>query len=360
VTSTALTLAPPALTLGVAARIMREATRDRSYRATPLGAVVGRYYRWKKNEWGAADSTMVDYEAPLARLAVEHADLTVKDFEPPIGTDRLREFIERGWGDRTPRTRSKVLSILRDFFRWAVDEQLIYGDPTTRMRHPRARQKPRELFSRSFVADLLSSQTYPADRIGCELICVYGLRKGEVRSLQIKHFDFDRRQLTIRGKGGKVRYIPIPDDAFWLKVGELQVEAQTGPDDYLLYALDRRRIRVPVEEAEETLKIRGDVIGYRHRTRYDHSKTPSETRTSMWWYRCVVRAGLAEEGTRSGVNMHRGRHTAITELLRTPGVNLKHAQLLAGHKDIATTGNIYAQFDTSDLAGAMQKRLERD
>jgi integrase len=58
--------------------------------------------------------------------------------------------------------------------------------------------------------------------------------------------------------------------------------------------------------------------------------------------------------------MHRGRHTAITELLRTPGVNLKHAQLLAGHKKIETTGNIYAHFDTEDLASAMTKRLERD
>jgi hypothetical protein len=60
---------PPALTLAGAAGIMREALRDHSYRSTPLGLEVARYYRWKKNEWGATASTLVDYEAILAKLA---------------------------------------------------------------------------------------------------------------------------------------------------------------------------------------------------------------------------------------------------------------------------------------------------
>jgi hypothetical protein len=66
---------PPALTLAEAARMMREALRDRSYRSTPLGLEVARYYRWKKNEWGATADTLRDYEAILAKLALDHADL---------------------------------------------------------------------------------------------------------------------------------------------------------------------------------------------------------------------------------------------------------------------------------------------
>jgi hypothetical protein len=67
----------PALTLAEAARMMREALRDRSYRSTPLGLEVARYYRWKKNEWGATAETLRDYEAILAKLALDHADLDV-------------------------------------------------------------------------------------------------------------------------------------------------------------------------------------------------------------------------------------------------------------------------------------------
>src|SRR5215204_7533022 len=95
----------PALTLPDAARIMREALRDRSYRATSLGLEVARYYRWKKNEWGAAEETLRDYEAILAKLALFHADLELSDFAPPVGTERLREFIDNRWGAAAPRTR---------------------------------------------------------------------------------------------------------------------------------------------------------------------------------------------------------------------------------------------------------------
>jgi hypothetical protein len=86
-----------ALTLATAARMMRDALRDRSYRATPLGLEVARYYRWKKNEWGATAETLRDYEAVLAKLALDHADLELADFEPPVGTERLHEFIDARW-----------------------------------------------------------------------------------------------------------------------------------------------------------------------------------------------------------------------------------------------------------------------
>jgi hypothetical protein len=38
------------LTLGEAARIIREAVKDKSYRSTPLGQLVGRYLRWFRNK----------------------------------------------------------------------------------------------------------------------------------------------------------------------------------------------------------------------------------------------------------------------------------------------------------------------
>jgi hypothetical protein len=46
------------LTLGEAARIIREAVKDKSYRKTPLGQLVGRYLRWFRNEYGATESTI--------------------------------------------------------------------------------------------------------------------------------------------------------------------------------------------------------------------------------------------------------------------------------------------------------------
>jgi hypothetical protein len=48
------------LTLADAARMIRTAVRDKSYRATSLGLVVGHYMRQKK--WGgAAENTLLAY-----------------------------------------------------------------------------------------------------------------------------------------------------------------------------------------------------------------------------------------------------------------------------------------------------------
>lgn len=46
--------------LAAAAKIVREAVKDKSYRS-PLGLMVGRYLRWKRFEWGARDATITDY-----------------------------------------------------------------------------------------------------------------------------------------------------------------------------------------------------------------------------------------------------------------------------------------------------------
>jgi hypothetical protein len=90
------------MTLAEAARIMREAVKDKSYRSTPVGLEVAQFIRWFRREFGATAETLRDYEAILAKLALDHADLELHDFEPPAGTTRLREFIDERWGDAAP------------------------------------------------------------------------------------------------------------------------------------------------------------------------------------------------------------------------------------------------------------------
>jgi integrase family protein with SAM-like domain len=102
------------LTLGEAARIIREGVKDKSYRKTPLGQLVGRYLRWFRNEYGATDSTIRDYEAVLARMS-----LLLADREPlEVSTEDLREVIDT-WAMRHARTRAKVTSVIRAFWVWA-------------------------------------------------------------------------------------------------------------------------------------------------------------------------------------------------------------------------------------------------
>jgi hypothetical protein len=84
--------------------------------ASPRANQVARYYRWKKNEWGASAETLRDHEAILAKLASFHADLELVDFTPPVGTERLPECWDWFWGERSARPRAKVRSVWIDFF----------------------------------------------------------------------------------------------------------------------------------------------------------------------------------------------------------------------------------------------------
>jgi len=341
------------LTLAQSARIMREALRDRSYRSTPLGLEVARYIRWKRNEWGASPETIRDYEAILAKLALYFADLELTDLTPPVGTERLRECWDYYWGERSPRTRAKVRSVWIDFMEWAVRERGLAGNPARPLAAPKKRDVETETFTPSVVERIIAAQIYPADIVGVTLILHYGLRRGGVLNVQRRHFDIERRQLTVHTKGGRIYPVPIPDENVWLALGRLDLEAQWQDDHWLLYRQDTRRMRVPPDEADEVLDIGSETVGYANITRRRHDRKPTGKIVHFWWYRCLERAGLVPEGTSSGMHMHRGRHTAATELQRKHH-DLRLTQLLLGHVDIRSTAR-YAQLDTADLADALRE-----
>ncbi len=133
----------PRLTLGEAARIIRKAVKDKSYRKTPLGQLVGRYLRWFRNEYSATDSTIRDYEAVLARMS-----LLLADRDPlEVSTEDLREVIDT-WAMRHARTRAKVTSVIRAFWMWAEEEGHVAFSPASKIRRPRAPRKTAPLLPR--------------------------------------------------------------------------------------------------------------------------------------------------------------------------------------------------------------------
>ena len=104
-------LADQPLTMVALGQMLREAVKDKSYRATPLGTFVGRYIRWLRNEYGATPATIRDYEAILARMSI-----TLADRDPiEVSTEDLRATIDL-WAARSARTRQKVTSVIRAFF----------------------------------------------------------------------------------------------------------------------------------------------------------------------------------------------------------------------------------------------------
>jgi integrase len=192
--------------------------------------------------------------------------------------------------------------------------------------------------------------------VGTTLILRYGLRRGGIVNARRQDFDFERRLLTVHTKGGRIYPLPLPEDGLWLALGRLDLEAQWRDEHWLLYRQDTRRVRVPLDEAEEVLPLGAEQVGYASVTSRRHDRQPTGKLAHRWWYRCLERAGVVAEGTTSGMHMHRGRHTAATELQRAQH-DLRLTQLLLGHADIRSTAR-YAHLDTADLAEALREMQE--
>lgn len=328
---TAPAASDPLYDLGTASRILRDALRDKSYRSTPLGLEVARYIRWKRNEWGAAKDTIRDYEPILARLALFFSDLELKDFEVPVGAERLRECWDYHWGERAGRTRAKVRSVWVDFFDWAIREDRgVHGNPARMLASPKKRGVKREPFGKSLVDRVIAGQDYLGDKLGVILILLYGLRRAEIAGVRFRDFDFERRDLVLTGKGGKIRTIPIVENAFWRDLGALELELGGRARVLDLFLICPRR-----------------KVGMKTFFQHHHGFVPRSVH--RWWYERLEAAGIVEENVRAGFGMHRGRHTVASDILRKTG-NLAAAQELLGHADIGTTEEFYAAFDTADLA----------
>lgn len=319
-----------ALELSAAARIVRDALKDKSYRSTPLGLEVARYVRWFRSEWGATPESVRDYESVLARLALFCADLELKDLEPPVGVERLRECWDHHWSDAKPRTRAKVRSVWVAYFDYCIREGRMHGNPARALAAPKKRGVKREPFSNNMVAQVVASQAYLADRLGCTLILFYALRRAEIAAVRLKDFDFERRTLIITGKGGKVRVVPIVDEHFWRDLGALELDLGGHDQARELFLICPRR-----------------VVGMKTYYHHHHGFVPRSVH--RWWYSRLEEAGLSAT---TGFGMHRGRHTAATNVLRATG-NLAAAQALLGHADIGTTIESYADYTTQDLADAL-------
>ena len=314
--------------------------KDKSYRATPLGQLVGRYLRWFRNEYGATPSTLRDYEAVLARMSI-----TLADREPiDVSVDDLRDVIDL-WGERSPRTRQKVTSVVRAFWSWAEEQGHIAISPAARIRRPRAEKRVAPLLPADARPRLLTVAKHPRDRLALFCLLLLGVRRGELAGIQVRDFDAHRCSLRVYGKGRKERVLPLRGPV----LAELQLFLSSDlphvgrppeADDYLLLSRRRRSTPAAVPRASRSSPSAPTRRSAQVRRRSIAGGTAS-----------CRRQGSSATGITHGLNMHLARHTFATELRRVAGIDAASQAL--GHADLNTTLAIYGHQDQSDLEAAM-------
>lgn len=281
---------------------------------------IGAFLDAQAAEAGAARNTLLAYGRDLADLAAWAAR------HGTTLTSMIREDIEaylsRCEAEGLSRsTRARRLSAIRQFTRFALDENWREDDPAIRLSGPGRSQRLPKVLSQGEVAKLLdtvqSHGATPEDRArntaAMELIYATGMRVSELVSLPVAALRGDPELVLIRGKGGKERMIPLTGPARAAVARWLALRDTAPPDSTLG--------RLVAGKGARWLFPAAGAAGHMTRQAF-HG----------------MLAGLAAAaGLPPGkVTPHVLRHAFATHLLEG-GADLRAIQTLLGHADLGTT-----------------------
>ena len=209
---------------------------------------------------------------------------------------------------RSPRSLSRYLSGIRQFYRWALREGLIAEDPSALIESPKlGRGLPKALSEGQVEALLAAPDTEKAlglrGRAMLELMYATGLRVSELVGLELANLNLNQGVIRVTGKGGKERLVPLGEVAAdWLQryLGSARPDLLKGAPCSLLFVTNRKA---------------------------------GMTRQAFWH---AIRKHAGQAGIAQEVSPHMLRHSFATHLLNH-GADLRVVQLLLGHSDLSTT-----------------------
>lgn len=182
----------------------------------------------------------------------------------------------------SPSTRKGYLSALRAFYYFCLDSHFIQHDPTAGVRAPKVEHKPGMTLTAEELQRFLDAPGSERDQIQAYLFVFTAQRAGSLRDLRWRDVNWDERELTFRGKGGKKNVLPIHDELLgalsrWRRV--LLDEAETNPliaaalyhDETAHVLLTRRGRPVTVQTLGKQAKWRAARCGLRLHTSEDMS-----------------------------------------------------------------------------------------
>ena len=286
-----------------------------------MGAASQAFLEMLAAERGAATNTLAAYRRDL-----DGAEELIGDLAQVPRDDVAR--LAAAWSGLAPSTVARKSSALRQFFGFAVDEGWRKDDPSSALPRPRARRPLPRILSHQDVEKLFDRAELEADSgspsairqlVLIELLYGSGLRATELVSLPLSAMPRDAPLLTVTGKGGQARMVPVSERAREALVRWLAVRVDTGAQAsrYLFPSRAGHLTRVRLFQLLKELAVRAHIDP-------------------------------------AGVSPHVLRHAFATHLLEG-GADLRVLQTLLGHADISTT-QIYTHVDAARLVALVNAR----
>ncbi|MBP7721694.1 MAG: site-specific tyrosine recombinase XerD [Alphaproteobacteria bacterium] len=214
------------------------------------------------------------------------------------------------------RTVARRLSALRQFYRFAVSENVRKDDPTSTIESPKQGRTLPKTLSEADVTTLIKTASAGGSSESIRLVCLLemlyatGLRVSELVGLPMSALGQGNQFLMVSGKAGRERMVPLSDPAQKALKKYTDVRKQfIGSDDQ--------------KTRQEKWVFPSRTSDSGHLTRQRFAQLLKD----------LARAAGLEEGK---VSPHILRHAFATHLLSN-GADLRSVQKMLGHADIATT-----------------------
>jgi integrase/recombinase XerD len=275
-------------------------------------------------ERSMSENSVEAYVRDISKFALftnkEAIDTTISD---------LNNFVEQLRNERTQsdeeillssRSQARLISGLKSFFYFLIQEELIKEDPTELLEAPKIGKKLPEVLS-VYEIDLMQSKIDLSKPEGhrnkaiIETLYSCGLRVSELINLQISNLYFNDSYIIVKGKGKKQRIVPV---------GERAVE------EIMYYTEHYRNHLVVSPESSDILFLnrRGKKI----------------SRVMIF---SIVKDLAKKAEIRKNISPHTFRHSFATHLIEG-GADLRAVQEMLGHESIITT-EIYTHIDREYL-----------
>jgi integrase/recombinase XerC len=265
-----------------------------------------------------------------------------------VASAQMRRFLGKLHGEGlSPRSLARILAAWRGFYKWWAPTLGLSANPADGIRAPRApRSLPKALgveqtqamLDHGATAGLPRSPAARCDAAMFELLYSSGLRLSELTGLDVRYVriptyesrgwvDLDGADVTVLGKGGKRRGVPVGAKACdalrdWLAVRADVAAPNAAPDDEFALFLGERGRRIAPRAVQTRLARFADAAGVPTR-----------------------------------VHPHVLRHSFASHVLQSAG-DLRAVQEMLGHASISTT-QIYTRLDFQHLAAAYDRAHPR-
>ena len=226
----------------------------------------------------------------------------------------------------TASSQSRIISGLKNFYKYCLQEQIVIKDPTALLESPKLKRSLPDVLSFDEIESIisaidLSTQEGVRNKAVIETLYSCGLRVTELVNLKISCLYLDVGFIRVIGKGDKERLVPIGESAI----------------KHITIYKNTIRVHLPIKPGNE------DILFLNRRGR----------KLSRVMIFMIIKDLAKQAGITKNISPHTFRHSFATHLVEG-GADLRAVQEMLGHESIITTER-YTHLDREYLRDTLQR-----